>query len=87
MSKISDHLHSKIEGLRVSYMLLAGMSEVDAERKAIQEVKAEQAKAKPNKVPNKVQPTTPTSSHVDSETKRAAVECRLAELVEQWGFK
>jgi hypothetical protein len=76
--KIPEHLHSQIEGLRATFMLLQGMSAADATRKAISEVKAaEQAKPK-------TQPATSTapkvSRPVDAETKRDADFVRNALL-------
>jgi hypothetical protein len=66
--KIPDYLHSKIEAEKVSLMLLGGLSEAEAERRAVAKVKADEA-AKP-----KTQPATSTSpkvSHpVDTEAAK-----------------
>jgi hypothetical protein len=68
MSKLTDSARRKIEGLKVNYMLLGKLSEADATRKAIQEVKAEEA-TKPKAQPS----TSPKVSHpVSAETKRDA---------------
>jgi hypothetical protein len=72
--KIAEHLHSQIEGEKVSLMLF-GWSEAEAEAKAVAKIKAAAAAAKANQEPNKPQPT-PTASYVDSETKKAADEIR-----------
>jgi hypothetical protein len=68
MSKISDHLHAKIEGLKASYMLLQGLSADEAEARAVSEVKQQEATNKPKP---KARPATSTapSPPVDAQTK------------------